>query len=365
MNSSLPLSSPPPGYVSLAAIQPLVYVLISGVVWSSILVTMFFFMFIVSTPQIRRTPLFIMNVISVVSGAVASFVQVVRMASGILHPYNPINPFIQRAPPAFFLVLPIYIDCILAVRLSIVYPREMTSALLLATIFIPVVVLKVLRTTNVVYVLIRYSQLLERGSSIWEALATIWLTTPCLKIEWLARLVDNCWASIWFLFRLRRDVMVRSSTSDVVASNRTLSNVARQMRNLFCLGLSSFVFPCILNLISVILYYKGSIFSGTYLFVTNNYIQIIGVLLATIWVSKERTCPHSEPVYPAGFSASLSFHAATLNPRGTWASRSLVPGPTDCVEGRSIVDNGTTIKNLNSLVPTPGSYIPPKENIVS
>ncbi|KAH8818818.1 hypothetical protein DL96DRAFT_1560338 [Flagelloscypha sp. PMI_526] len=191
-SSSLPL----PGYVSLATIQPLVYILILNAAWASVLVVMLFFAFFFSTPQIRRTPLFVMNVVAVVSGVVAGFVQVDRMAISILSSQRPANSVIHRVPPAFFMVLPIYIDCILAVRL--------------------------------------YAQHLEHDPSVWEAFVAMWHETPCLKIEWLAGLVDNCWTSVWFLLRLNRDVMKKNSSSDPVATN-----------------------------VSVIICYKGSIFSGS------------------------------------------------------------------------------------------------------
>ncbi|KAH8826383.1 hypothetical protein DL96DRAFT_1281143 [Flagelloscypha sp. PMI_526] len=365
MNSSFPLPSPPPGYVSTAAIQPLVYVLILSAVWSSVLVAIFFFMFFLSTSHIRRSLLFLMNVVAVVSGVVAGFIQVDRMTLGILYPDIPIDNVIQRTPPVLFMILPIYIDCILAVRLYIVYPRSMTSSSLLALIFTPVAVLKVLRIINAVYFFVRYFQHLERDSSIWDAFVAIWFETPCMQIEWIAGLFDNCWASVWFLWRLHRDVMVRGSSSDIVATNGTLRNVSRQLRKLFYIGLSTFVFPSILNIISVIICYKGSIFSDiyTFVFVSNTYFQIIGVQLATIWVSKERSAHRWDLTCPASLHFSLPFHATTVDPRVTWASENPPLGPTSDVEGQGNTQDAV-IMQMDSFPPTPIGHIPPKENIV-
>jgi hypothetical protein len=192
--------------------------------------------------------------------------------------------------------------------------------------------------------------------------------------------------------------MVRGSSSDIVPKKGQLfltvaafwlttlpgiiNNVSRQLRNLFYLGLSSFVFPSLLNIISVIVFYKGSVFSdskalkstvGTpdinslvayiYIFVTNTYFQVIGVLLATIWVSKERSCRLSDSTYPESLRSGRPFHATTVEPGRTWVSENLPPPPAHHAEGLPRID-GAVIMHLNSLPPTPVDDIPPKENIV-
>ncbi|KAH8818817.1 hypothetical protein DL96DRAFT_372244 [Flagelloscypha sp. PMI_526] len=371
MNSSVPLSfsSPLPGYARLAAIRPLVYFLLLSAVWPSMLVAMFFLMFHLSTPQIRRTPLFIMNVVAVVLGVVAGFTQVNRMTLTVLHPNTPIDVVSQRIPTAVSVLLPIYIDCILAVRLYVVYPRSMTSSLQLAVIFVPETALKILRTISATYFLVRFFQHLDHDPSLSKAFTALLYETPCMQIEWIAGLVDNCWASLWFLWRLRRDVMKSSSSIEIAATNGTARKISSQLQKLFYLGLSSFVFPCLLNIISVIICYKASIFlnSYAYVFMANFYIQIVGVLLATIWVSKERSAQNSDAACPASLTPSLPFHAATVDPVRTWASENLPPGRTCCIEEQRMVriDDGVTMQTrIDTLPPTSVNHIPPKEIIV-
>ncbi|KAH8813559.1 hypothetical protein DL96DRAFT_1716468 [Flagelloscypha sp. PMI_526] len=364
MTSSLLLSSPPPGYASLTAIQPMVYVVILSAVCASILVPMFFFMFFLSTPQIRRTPLFIMNVVAVVSAIVAGFIQVHRMTSSILFPNTPNNRAIQRVAPVFWLILPIFVDCILAVRLYVVYPRSLTSSALLALIFTPIIGLKILRTANATYYLVLYSQNLSRSSTIWESFVKLWFETPCMQIEWIAGLVDNCWASVWFLWRLHRDIMARGSFSDSIPTNGTLIKISRQLQNLFYLALSSFVFPCIFNILAVIICYTGTIFSNTYtyLLVISTYVQVIGVLLATIWVSKERGDHNSGLTSPTSLRSNLPFHATTVGPGSTWASEDLSSSTGHHVEGQRSIDCAIIMQI--SSPPTLNDYVPPKELIV-
>ncbi|KAH8818816.1 hypothetical protein DL96DRAFT_1750099 [Flagelloscypha sp. PMI_526] len=250
------------------------------------LVAMFFLMFYLSTPQIRRTPLFIMNVVAVVLGVVTGFTQVKRTTLMVLYPNTPGDDVSQRIPTAVSVVLPIYVDSILAVRLYIVYPRSMTSSLQLAVIFIPEIALKILRTVSATYYLVRYFQHLDHDPSISKAFAALLYETPCLQIEWIAGLLDN-----W------------DSPEDFRSQN---SMIEARAINL----LAAFV----------------------YVFMANFYVQIIGVLLATIWVSKERSAHHSDSAYPASFNSSLSFHAATVDPARTWASENLPPRRTCRIE---------------------------------
>ncbi|KAH8818820.1 hypothetical protein DL96DRAFT_1622052 [Flagelloscypha sp. PMI_526] len=155
--------------------------------------------------------------------------------------------------------------------------------------------------------------------------------------------------------------MKRSSSSDLGVTYGTARDISGQLQRLFYLGLSSFVFPCVLNIISVIICYNGDAF--TYVFMANFYFQIIGVLLATIWVSKERSNQHSDSAYPACLPSSLPFHATTVEPGRTGASDNLSLGPVNHVEGQSHI-YGAGMMQLDSIPPTPVDYTPPKENIV-
>jgi hypothetical protein len=79
-----------------------------------------------------------------------------------------------------------------------------------------------------------------------------------------------------------------------------------KLKSLFLLALSTFVFPCMFSIAQIILTFRNHdfflggasspsislqpspYFHAAYVFVNNLYIEIIGVLLATIWVSKSR-----------------------------------------------------------------------------
>ena len=67
------------------------------------------------------------------------------------------------------------------------------------------------------------------------------------------------------------------------------------MKTLFWISVSNFVFPVILKVVQVVLILGDAEFAlGTLVLMANNYITIIGVLLATLWCSEaywERRAP--------------------------------------------------------------------------
>ena len=59
-----------------------------------------------------------------------------------------------------------------------------------------------------------------------------------------------------------------------------------RLRTLFWISVTNFVFPTLLNIVQLILVYRDAHFlDGIYVFLVNNYVGIIGALLATVWSS--------------------------------------------------------------------------------
>ena len=70
------------------------------------------------------------------------------------------------------------------------------------------------------------------------------------------------------------------------------------MRTLFWIAVSNFVFPVILNIIQLIFAYRDPNFlHGVYIFLINNYVGIIGALLATLWCSSSHWSPAGDRSY--------------------------------------------------------------------
>ena len=59
-----------------------------------------------------------------------------------------------------------------------------------------------------------------------------------------------------------------------------------RLKTLFWLSVSNFVFPVLLNVVQLVLILRDNDFErGVLVLMVNNYLTIIGVLLATIWAS--------------------------------------------------------------------------------
>lgn len=87
-----------------------------------------------------------------------------------------------------------------------------------------------------------------------------------------------------------------------------------RLRTLFWISVSNFVFPVILNLAQLILAFRNPNFlDGAYVLIVNNYISVIGVLLATIWSTSTKV----QGVHSTGSTLQIADAdgAATQSPR--------------------------------------------------
>ncbi|KAF7330913.1 hypothetical protein MVEN_02430900 [Mycena venus] len=174
----------PPGVTLIAVITPSLNLLIIGTVWASALVPLLCVLLFFSTPQVRRQPIFIMNLLAVVTGIAIGVLNLQIYVVDILSP--PGEGFKPRALLAFLsmiLFLPLFIDCILAYRLYIVYPPQITSKLQLAAIFIPVIVFKIARITNLIIFMVKFAAviLVPDATSAVENFQILWDHAPWTK----------------------------------------------------------------------------------------------------------------------------------------------------------------------------------------
>ncbi|KAJ7621507.1 hypothetical protein DFH06DRAFT_1341135 [Mycena polygramma] len=280
----------PPGVTLLALIRPSLNLLIIGTVWAAALVPLLCVLLFFSTAQIRRQPIFIMNLFAVVMGIVVGAINLELFVSDILSPPGEgFKPRVQLAYLGMILFLPLFIDCILAFRLYVVYPPRTTSRLQLAIIFIPILVLKIARTTNLILFMVKFAAalLVPDTKNAVGYLQILWDHAPWTKIEWILQVFDNCYASGLFLWKIQ--LGRRKAQAASIVNSGSSSSSADKLKSLFFLALSSFMFPCMFSIAQIILtFHNHDFFLGAYVFVNNLYIEIIGVLLATIWASKSR-----------------------------------------------------------------------------
>ncbi|KAF5384487.1 hypothetical protein D9757_006430 [Collybiopsis confluens] len=105
--------------------------------WTAALVPLLIILFFLSTPTGRGKPIFIMNVFTVVTGIGLGVFNIDNKVTAFLKPGTPLKRSIL-GHSGMLLLMPVVMDCILAYRLTAVYPRHATSKHLLATIFIPI-----------------------------------------------------------------------------------------------------------------------------------------------------------------------------------------------------------------------------------
>lgn len=91
------------------------------------------------------------------------------------------------------LSLPIFMDSILAFRLYVVYPPRTTSKTQLAIIFIPIIILKIVRIANFIIFMVKFAEAIlkpDTKSAIMD-FQILWNTAPWPKIEWISQVFDN------------------------------------------------------------------------------------------------------------------------------------------------------------------------------
>lgn len=84
-----------------------------------------------------------------------------------------------------------------------------------------------------------------------------------------------------------------------------------RLKTLFWISVSNFVFPVILDLALLVLAFRDAAFlDGAYVLMVSNYVDIVGVLLATIWTTSTKY-PHAQP----GFTPSGAAIRSRTSPR--------------------------------------------------
>ena len=90
-------------------------------------------------------------------------------------------------------------DYISTSRLYIIYPPRMTAYRLLAIIFIPLGLFKILRVINYIIFMAKYGEAVSAapgmGQSPSATFQTFWNSSPYAKIEWFMEVFDNWYVS--------------------------------------------------------------------------------------------------------------------------------------------------------------------------
>jgi hypothetical protein len=284
-----------------------------GTVFSGILLPLLVALFYFSTKSSRRKPIFILNVVSIVFGLVLgiynAYIEITAMIS-------PLKPFWRYHELVFSLMITFIawlVETILLLRLLAVYPYSHTPKRIWFAIFIPLILLKLGRVINTSIFNGEYEMQL-RFHPYDNPLAssqTVWQKYPNTKIEWILQVIDNTVTSMLFILRLKG----RLNAPERKESRSNGSSYGAQLKALFWIAVSNFVFPVILSIIQLILlFHDPSYLTGSYIFLANDYVEIIGVLLATVWTTSQSWTEKNTP-YPNTSIETAPRFAGNSRPR--------------------------------------------------
>ncbi|KAM5531172.1 hypothetical protein V8D89_015142 [Ganoderma adspersum] len=299
---------PPPPSPYAAALDPSIKFLLIGTACSATLIPLAVLLFFFSDAAFRRQPLFILNVLIIALGFVEGALNIYIQTRSMLGMPVPVGFSIAFA--CLEVLVPMLADTVLLLRVVAVYhPRQLQSAACVAGIYVPIALIKFARMTVEILFVVQWTRAimhhgqensLNAGQEAWS--------NPYPKAAWVLQLVDSTYASILFLFRLRegrhthhRRLRIPGVSNDTNLSEATKISYYDRLKTLFWISVSNFVFPVVLDLALLVLAFRdGSFLDGAYVLLVSNYVDIVAVLLATIWTTSTKYPPAGGTGGPSG-----------------------------------------------------------------
>ncbi|KAI0323312.1 hypothetical protein GY45DRAFT_1264816 [Cubamyces sp. BRFM 1775] len=284
MTSFIP--PPPPGLNYIAVIEPLLDLLLIDTILSSFLVPTLITLFYFSTSSSRRQPMFVMNILAIACAIALAIINICNQTRAILA--KPVSPAMDTALLFMTIFAPFCAEFVLVFRVVAVHPPSIMSWPARILVYFPVASFKTARVVNIIIFIVQWVQRkqhldnpLLRGQAAWSL--------PNIKIEWVLQFLDMTFVSALFLARLRRSTRAKREAGIHSSSEAATGAFSSRLRTLFWIAASNLVIPVLLILVQLVYIFRDSNFlHGTYVFFINIYVQIIGVLLATIWSTGTR-----------------------------------------------------------------------------
>lgn len=295
------MSSPLSAFMTayLHALNKSLKVIILCSVWLGVSIPLLFALFFFSTNRLRRQPIFIFNVVSICIGITMGLLNIQILVPSLVEPLVPVDRHSVLAYTFFSASAPILVESILMFRLFAVFPYRQTPKRIFFSIFIPLGLLKAGRLGNLIEFMVTFSGLI-RNATTTEEMGELSLRHTGPKVEWFLQVVDNSIASVLFLWRLNLNNSLFPTGTAASAQPRSYSS---RIRTLFWIAVSNFIFPVIVSITLLVLYFREGDYLKCLMFlISNAYIEIIGVLMATVWSASthwqgsESHPPNSFPV---------------------------------------------------------------------
>ncbi|KAJ8700370.1 hypothetical protein PTI98_003400 [Pleurotus ostreatus] len=265
--------------VYLQALDKTLKVIILSSIWLGVSIPLLFALFFFSTSRLRCQPMFIFNVVSICVGIAMGLLNMQTLVPPLVDPLRLVD---RRGILAYTFIstsVPIMVESILMFRLFAVFPYRQTPKRLFFSIFIPLGLLKAARVGNVIEFMVTFARI-TRSATTNQEMGALSLRHAGPKVEWFLQVVDNTTASVLFLWRLN----LNKSLSPPSATQP--NSYSSRLRTLFWIAITNFIFPVLVSITLLVLYFR----EGDYLkilmcIISNAYIEIIGVLMATVWAA--------------------------------------------------------------------------------
>lgn len=305
-STSMPdvIPPPPPGTNYIAVIRPALTPLITATLFDGMFIPMLATLFLLSTRELRRQPIFVLNVLVLLLGLAMCTLSIAVDISTIIPTFN--NTTLIIVVSVLTVFAPILVESVLFVRILAVYPWSRISTRAKLAIYGFPVAMRIARTVNAaVNTGIIYRHINPADSAdVLIASARSWRRYST-KLECFLQLFDNTYVSVLFLWKLRQAAQMSSSIRV-----RSSSSYAKRVRSLMWIVACNFIIPDILSLVQlVVLFHDPNAAIYVFdIFFANPCVEIISVLFATVWAASN----HWQADQSAPPTFSLSLHGARM-----------------------------------------------------
>ncbi|KAJ6481234.1 hypothetical protein C8R47DRAFT_1284270 [Mycena vitilis] len=311
------MSAPPP--IPTALVVPIIEGYVEGIrpafafilippIFSAMLVPLLIMLFALSTPQSRRGPIFILNVISISLGILLGALSAHLAMESILFPFTGISV----TEDVVFTVLDVWLswltEAILLVRIAVAFPQAQLPLLLAFPIAI-----KIGRAVIAILFSVQWTRKILAGGAVNQFAIIQSLNLVWFKSGFVLELVDNGYVSGLFLWRLAKGGhLFDGSKIGRYTSRSERRSYASKLQSLFWIASTNFVFPLIFSVSQIITIFMGKVILSASLSTVNVYVAIISTVFATIWSST------------ASFEAATGYAGATSSYRSDGEARPVV-----------------------------------------
>ncbi|PFH47298.1 hypothetical protein AMATHDRAFT_43024 [Amanita thiersii Skay4041] len=295
---------PPPGLNYIAVIRTSLGIMVAALAGTAILVPLLVTLFFFSTKQLRKKPIFILNVVSIILGLVLGISITFIMYQGIINPSNLLTPAQHALPFCLLAFTPVFVEGILLFRLLVTA-----------------------RIVNIAVYVYRYLSCAEIHTNPVLSIQAGWFSQIAfIEAGCFLQIIDNTIISSLFLYKLN----IRKFLTKPPATNENCDrSYTSTIRVLFWIAVSNFVFPVLLAIAQLIFIFHDICYiHGMHAVTFNCYVSIIGVLLATVWAATTRWSENHNTAQPPARNPPSTFRF-TVRDNNTLATMSVSNHPVD------------------------------------